>query len=411
MAEKSPVFGKHSDVEAAEGDGLLQTEDARSKEPEGPDAAAGKAAPPSASQGGQEASNDKASPQLHMKALSLFVLTGSQALLPMQVTWTRRNSVESGGPLYLNTSVIVGAEAIKLVISFMLLCQENSSVEGAFAAVRQKFCLERMDTLKVAVPGFLYTIQAALVYYAMDTLSPPIYQVTYQLKILTTAMLSVVMLAKPLGCLKWFSLLLLTLGAALVQVGNADNAKSSSEKDLGAGIIGLIALLCACFTSGLAGVWLEKMLKQTKASIWMRNVQLAFFGFFIALVTAFAKDGPKIMEYGLFGGFGWREQLLTFHQGVTGLASAAVLKYADNILKCFAGVAAILIISVGTAISSPDSFDLDLMFVSGSGLVMLAICLYNLGCPTCATEIYEQLAQTVETRQAVAPSPGTAKVS
>jgi UDP-sugar transporter A1/2/3 len=320
-----------------------------------------------------------------MKAISLVVLTGSQALLPMQVAWTRRENVARGDPLYLNTSVVVGAEAIKLVISFMLLCSENSSLKVTTDAVRQKFCVERVDTLKVAVPGFLYTIQAALVYYAMDTLSPPIFQVTYQLKILTTAMLSVVMLQRPLGCLKWFSLLMLTAGAALVQVGNAADGKSSSEsKDIGSGIVGLIALLCACFTSGLAGVWLEKMLKQTKASIWMRNVQLAFFGVIIAIITAFAKDGPKIMEFGLFGGFGWREQLLTFHQGVTGLASAAVLKYADNILKCFAGVSAILITSVATAINAPDSFTPDFKFIGGSGLVMMAIFLYNLGCPTCA---------------------------
>lgn len=197
------------------------------------------------------------------------------------------------------------------------------------------------------------------------------------------------MLAKPLGCLKWFSLFTLTVGAALVQIGNADNATSSSQsKDVSAGTVGLIAVLCACFTSGLAGVWLEKMLKQTETSIWMRNVQLASFGLVIAIITAFAKDGSKIMQYGLFGGVGWRELLLIFHQGAAGLASAAVLKYADNILKCFAGVAAILIISVGTAISSPDSFKLDLMFVCGAGLVMLAVCLYNLDCPTCVTKIY-----------------------
>jgi len=144
----------------------------------------------------------------------------------------------------------------------------------------------------------------------------------------------------------------------------------------------LVAVVCACFTSGLAGVWLEKMLKGTDDSIWMRNVQLAFFGFCIAIMTAFAKDGPNIMEFGLLAGFGWRELLVTLSTSVGGLASAAVLKYADNILKCFAGVSAILIISVATAINAPDSFTPDFMFIGGSGLVMMAICLYNLGCPT-----------------------------
>lgn len=408
MAEKVQVLGK-GDVEAQEYElEPLKSEETQAQEP---DAAAGQGAPqvaPASPQQGQQ----EAGSMLHMKALSLFVLTGSQALLPLQVAWTRRKNVEAGVPLYLNTSVVVGAEAIKFCISFMLLCSEES-FGGATAAVRTKFCVERTDTLKVAVPGFLYTIQAALVYYAMDNLSPPIFQVTYQLKILTTALLSVVMLSKPLGGLKWFALFLLTIGAGMVQVGNADSAKSSSqEKDMSAAVVGLVALLCACFTSGLAGVWLEKMLKQTKASIWMRNVQLAFFGFIIAVITAYVKDGPKIMKYGMFGGFGWREQLLTLHQGVTGLASAAVLKYADNILKCFAGVAAILIVSVGTAISSPETFELDIMFVCGSGIVTMAICLYNLGCPTCATDMYEQVVQSVEpSNNADLPASASAKVS
>ena len=43
-------------------------------------------------------------------------------------------------------------------------------------------------------------------------------QVTYQLKILTTAMFSVAMLGKKLNRIKWFSLVLLMFGVALVQV-------------------------------------------------------------------------------------------------------------------------------------------------------------------------------------------------
>ena len=45
-------------------------------------------------------------------------------------------------------------------------------------------------------------------------------QVTYQLKILTTAMFSVVMLGKQLNATKWISLVLLMGGVALVQVSS-----------------------------------------------------------------------------------------------------------------------------------------------------------------------------------------------
>lgn len=46
----------------------------------------------------------------------------------------------------------------------------------------------------------------------------PSFQVTYQLKILTTALFSVLMLRKSLSRVQWVSLLLLFAGVAIVQV-------------------------------------------------------------------------------------------------------------------------------------------------------------------------------------------------
>lgn len=45
-----------------------------------------------------------------------------------------------------------------------------------------------------------------------------LHQVTYQLKILTTALFSVSMLGRRLGIYQWISLLILMAGVALVQV-------------------------------------------------------------------------------------------------------------------------------------------------------------------------------------------------
>ena len=39
-------------------------------------------------------------------------------------------------------------------------------------------------------------------------------------------------------------------------------------------LLGLGAVLLACFSSGFAGVYFEKILKDTAPSVWMRNIQL-----------------------------------------------------------------------------------------------------------------------------------------
>lgn len=68
------------------------------------------------------------------------------------------------------------------------------------------------------MPAFCYVIQNNVLFFALLKLDAATYQVTYQLKILTTAFFAVVMLHKKLTLLKWFALILLTCGVAIVQV-------------------------------------------------------------------------------------------------------------------------------------------------------------------------------------------------
>lgn len=51
---------------------------------------------------------------------------------------------------------------------------------------------------------------------------------------------------------------------------------STKQEDLTAGsqLMGLLAVLVACFSSGFAGVYFEKILKESKQSVWIRNIQL-----------------------------------------------------------------------------------------------------------------------------------------
>jgi solute carrier family 35 (UDP-sugar transporter), member A1/2/3 len=70
------------------------------------------------------------------------------------------------------------------------------------------------------------------------------------MKILTTAMFSVIILHRSLSKLKWVSLVILTCGVALVSLATS-NATATKESNF----VGLTAVITACILSGLAGVW------------------------------------------------------------------------------------------------------------------------------------------------------------
>lgn len=74
------------------------------------------------------------------------------------------------------------------------------------------------ETSKLAIPSGLYAIQNNLLFIALSHLNAATYQVTYQLKILTTALCCVFMLGKKIDKHQWISLCMLAIGVAFVTV-------------------------------------------------------------------------------------------------------------------------------------------------------------------------------------------------
>jgi UDP-sugar transporter A1/2/3 len=69
------------------------------------------------------------------------------------------------------------------------------------------------------------------------------------------------------------------LDVAFVFIQWPSDSQELNSKDLSTGsqFVGLMAVLTACFSSGFAGVYFEKILKETKQSVWIRNIQLGKF--------------------------------------------------------------------------------------------------------------------------------------
>lgn len=241
------------------------------------------------------------------------------------------------------------------------------------------------ETMKVAVPSLVYYVQNNLLYVGATHLDAATSQVTYQLKILTTAIFSVFLLKKKLIIFQWLSLLLLFIGVALVQLVQISKPKhhnattslsSSSDSHEQNPLIGFLAILAACCLSGFAGVYFEKILKSTsEVSLWIRNLQLTAISIPFGFIQVFLSDFDIISEKGFFYGYSILTWTVILLQAQGGLLVAVVVKYADNILKGFATSFAI-VLSCVISVYLFD-FQVTIQFVVGTALVIISIFLYS----------------------------------
>jgi len=137
----------------------------------------------------------------------------------------------------------------------------------------QQIWNNKLDSLKTGIPALLYTIQNNLIYLAISNLDAAVFQVTFQIKILTTALFTVILLNRSLKFTQWISLFVLFVGISIIQIQNVKSSGANSDAQKNA-LFGLICVILACVLSGLAGVYFEKILKNSKTSIWVRNIQL-----------------------------------------------------------------------------------------------------------------------------------------
>merc|ERR1712187_848622 len=134
---------------------------------------------------------------------------------------------------------------------------------------------------------------------------------------------------------------------------------------------GFIAVVCACFTSGFAGVFIQKMLQQNNASIWMRNLQMALFSSVMGWLVSFVKDGEAILSDGFTQGYDIRVVLVILMNALGGLLCAVMLKYAGATLGCFSTAISLILTCIFSAMRLHD-FIPDLLFICGTLSVVSA---------------------------------------
>lgn len=158
---------------------------------------------------------------LSRKQLSLIVLTLQNATLTLMMSYSRIAPQRSSSPMYIASTAVFFAEIAKLLACFAVLYHQSGQNTSRFVnMIRNDVLGQPKEILKLVVPSFLYALQNNLLYVALSNLEAATFQVTYQMKILTTAIFSVLLLGRSLSRFKWIALVLLMTGVALVQLQN-----------------------------------------------------------------------------------------------------------------------------------------------------------------------------------------------
>lgn len=330
-------------------------------------------------------------------SLAIVVLQTTVTVLLLRYSRTRETDLAP----YLASTAVLSSECCKFFVCVItLFVHAGYSLKGTCRHFLTEIVYNPRETAKLIIPSGLYAVQNNLLYLALSNLDAATYQVTYQLKILTTAIFSVCLLRKQIQPMQWISLLMLTLGVALVQIP-ADTFSSSldgtdadidDEVSKGKGIddpnikehiaqnptLGLMAVLTACFSSGLAGVYFEMLVKTgAQTSIVIRNLQLGLFSLVFASMAVMYNDANEVLQNGFFQGYDVVVILIVLIQAFGGLVVAIVVKYADNILKVFATSISIILSSILSYLILDDLTGAGPLFLMGTVLVITSTVMYG----------------------------------
>lgn len=260
----------------------------------------------------------------NFKIILLIAMVLQNSLLALVGRYTRSSIPAS--EMYVINHLVLVIECGKLILS--CIAEYFHTGGKLYQSFDTYIIKQQKDTLKSLVPALLYLLQNTLLYVALGNLTAPMFQVTYQGKLVTTAIVSVILLNRTYNIQQWICLIILSLGVAVVVLGEDSSKKKESdnmnEQNF---ILGLTCVTISCFSSAFAGVYFEKVLKTENkvgqiqpASLWMRNIQLSFFSIIIAAITGWYDEmkKPTPIDQSYFYGFTFLVWTLVFIQSAGG---------------------------------------------------------------------------------------------
>ena len=343
---------------------------------------------PSLSTNNKDSSSSSSSSSSNNNKSSVISKTGLSVLLLLAVQNCSKNLlmryVMKDQPKFLTSAAVLGSECIKLTLSVLyILFIQRKAPTSIYTYLQQ----DKKNTLLLVVPASAYNLQMTLEYIALANLNAATFSVLVQSKLLFTATFSFLFLRKRLKNVQVISLVLLTTGVMLCNLSNM-LPTSSGASFVGAMdatmIKGILATVGIALSSGFASVYTEKVIKSANNQRTVKiedyglaytQVQLALMSLLTIGIYAMMRDFTTIVQYGLFYNFSLGAVASICSSAIGGLIVAAVLKYADSVLKGYA--TAISVIATGILSMLLFRTKLNIIYFMGIINVIVAVLLYN----------------------------------
>lgn len=208
--------------------------------------------------------------QAAKKWIALFAFIFQNSILVIALRYAAVHSTP--GKTVISSTEVIFSEILKLAFSCAIcfIFEANSSMSTFAGILWRGFVEEEGDILKLCVPAVLYTIQNNLQYVIE---SGTLFLVLYQFKIISTAIFYTTMLSRRIHSREWMLIFALAIG-----VGMVESSQNDIQAHHASNMAGIMSVIVAILTSGFAGVYFEKILKASKSSIWVINIELSLLG-------------------------------------------------------------------------------------------------------------------------------------
>jgi solute carrier family 35 (UDP-sugar transporter), member A1/2/3 len=261
--------------------------------------------------------------------------------------------------------VVFGSEIVKLIICFYYVTTSNEETTSGGRGVTKAFWLIQ-NSSKMIVVAVCYLIMNVLSFLCLNYIGSGEFTVYSQLKILTTATFSTIILGTQFSNTKWRALCLLVIGCILVASPVFNHHSKSNDPDIktfSESLVGYAMTVIQVVLSGFVTIYFEKVVKSKTEiiTVWERNFQLSFWSIlFCILLKLFPSLTGSSSSTISIPFLNW--SLLTFVVmllgSVNGLLVAATLKYADSIMKVLAQAGAIIIAATLGYLFQGDPMDI-----------------------------------------------------